>query len=331
MGIELNNFNILYFIYGIVGGLGIFLYGLRLMSNSLKHLAGKKIITLIERTTGSPLKGLITGTLITAIIQSSSATTSITLGLVTSGLMTFSQAFYVIMGANIGTTSTSVLIGLDISEHALPIIAIGAVLALFLKKERICLIGTTIFGLGLLFFGLDLVSSELINLSTFPFFQNSLQNLSQNRILATIVGALLTAMVFSSSAVIGITQKLYAAGSLDLYISIPIVLGANIGTTVTAVIALVGASIDAKRTALANILFNVFGAIVFLIFLHPFINLLFWIENKFFGENSMSTIALGHVFFNIASTIPMLLFVDQLLKFVCKVIPDRSLSGDLSY
>ena len=169
MGIELNNFNILYFIYGIVGGLGIFLYGLRLMSNSLKHLAGKKIITLIERTTGSPLKGLITGTLITAIIQSSSATTSITLGLVTSGLMTFSQAFYVIMGANIGTTSTSVLIGLDISEHALPIIAIGAVLALFLKKERICLIGTTIFGLGLLFFGLDLVSSELINLSTFPF------------------------------------------------------------------------------------------------------------------------------------------------------------------
>ena len=163
-------------------------------------------------------------------------------------------------------------------------------------KERICLIGTTIFGLGLLFFGLDLVSSELINLSTFPFFQNSLQNLSQNRILATIVGALLTAMVFSSSAVIGITQKLYAAGSLDLYISIPIVLGANIGTTVTAVIALVGASIDAKRTALANILFNVFGAIVFLIFLHPFINLLFWIENKFFVENSMSTIALGHVF-----------------------------------
>lgn len=317
-------FNIVDFIYGIIGGLGIFLFGLRLMSNSLKSLAGNKIIRFIERTTGSPIKGLITGTIVTALIQSSSATTSITLGLVTSGLMSFSQAFYVIMGANVGTTVTSVIIGLNISEHALLIIAIGSFLGLFFKKEKVSLTGTTILGLGMLFFGLDLVSSKLISLSDFSFFQTSMQNLSENRLLSTLTGALLTAVVFSSSAVIGIVQKLYEAGSIDLIAAIPLVLGSNIGTTVTAIVALVGASVDAKRTALANILFNIAGAIIFLIFLHPLTKFMLFIEQSFLSERSMGTISLTHIIFNIVSTVLMLFFVNALIKFVNKVIPDDS-------
>lgn len=323
MGIEVKSLNIIDFIYGIIGGLGIFLYGLRLMSNSLKYLAGQKIIHLIKKTTGSPIKGLITGTIVTAIIQSSSATTSITLGLVTSGLMTFSQAFYVIIGANVGTTATSVIIGLNISDHALVIIAIGAFLALFFQKEKISLVGSSILGLGMLFFGLDLVSSELIRISTFPFFQTTLQNLTNNRLLATLIGAVLTAMVFSSSAVIGITQKLYAAGALEISAALPIVLGANIGTTVTAIIALVGATIEAKRTAVANILFNIIGAIVFLVFLQPIIKLMILVENTFFIDHSMGTISFFHIIFNVVSTIFMLFFVDALIRFVSKLIPEK--------
>lgn len=319
----MNHLGIIDFIYGVVGGLGIFLYGLRLMSSSLKKLAGEKILHLIKRTTGSPIKGLITGTIATALIQSSSATTSITLGLVTSGLMTFSQAFYVIMGANVGTTATVVIIGLNISDHSLLIIAIGAFLALFFKKEKTCLIGSTIMGLGMLFFGLDLVSNELIMLSSFPFFQTTIQNLTQNRLLAALIGAVLTAMVFSSSAVIGISQKLYAAGTLEMAAALPVVLGANIGTTVTAIIALVGASIDAKRTAIANILFNIAGALIFLVFLYPLIKLMILIEHSFFSENSMATIALFHIIFNVASTILMLFFVDALIKLVNKIVPDK--------
>jgi phosphate:Na+ symporter len=271
----------------------------------------------------------VTGTLVTAFIQSSSATTSITLGLISSGLLTLNQGLAIILGANIGTTVTPIIIGLNLSDHALPIIALGAFLTLIFKKEKIRLTGSAILGLGMLFFGLELISSQLLGLTKTGFFQDAINTMSHNSMLGFLVGTLFAAAIFSSSAIIGILQKIYESRSMDLMVAIPILLGANVGTTLTSVFSLIGASIEAKRAALANIIFNFAGAVLFIIFIGPFTGLNQMIEDRFLKPYSMTTIAIAHIIFNVISTLIMFFFIDALVRLVTRMIPGNSRGNDL--
>jgi phosphate:Na+ symporter len=316
-------------IYAVLGGLGLFLFGLRLMSTSLKNIGGKKLVNFLAKTTDTPLKGLVTGTLVTAFIQSSSATTSITLGLISSGLLTLNQGFAIILGSNIGTTVTPIIIGLNLSDHALPLIALGAFLTLIFKKEKVRLVGSAILGLGMLFFGLELISSQLLDLTSTGFFKDSISSMSHNSMLGFLVGTVFTAVIFSSSAIIGIVQKIYESRSMELVVAIPILLGANVGTTLTSVFSLIGSSVEAKRTALANIIFNFAGAVIFIIILGPFTSLNQLIEDRFLKPYSMHTIAIAHIIFNVISTVIMFFFIDPLVKLVTRMIPGDSRGNDL--
>jgi phosphate:Na+ symporter len=321
MGILLTTINIQNMIFYIFGGLGIFLYGLHIMGESLKNLAGAKLKILIEKTTNTPLKGILMGIVITVLIQSSSGTTALTVGLIGAGLMTLPQAIAVIIGANIGTTVTSFLIGLKIANYALPMIGIGAFAIFFSKRKRISLMGSSLMGFGMLFFGLEMMGVQLKVLTTLDFFETLMVTLSTHPILGVIVGTSLTALVQSSSASIGILQQLYSTGTIPLLAAIPILLGSNIGTTVTAILASLGSSKDAKRTALAHVYFNLLGTIAFLFFLKPYTRLFTWIETTYLEAGDKLTIAFAHMGFNILTTFIMFFLIKYLVKAVEKSIP----------
>lgn len=318
-------FNMFYTIIGIIGGLALFLFGINMMSDGLKKLAGNKMKMIIEKTTNTPLKGIFVGAFVTALIQSSSGTTALTVGLVSAGLMTFPQAVGVIMGANIGTTVTSLLIGLDISKYSLIFVAVGSFILFFSKKAKIKEAGYVVLGFGLLFYGLELMSSGLSSiLEQYNDFAVSIfQTFSQWPILGLFVGILFTAVIQSSSAAIGILQSLYAVGNISLVGAIPILLGANIGTCITAVLAAWGSSVEAKRTALVHAMFNVFGALLFMIILRfayaPFIGL---IESTF-NLNPKMTIAVAHFIFNIVATFILYFFIKYMVAFANKVIKGK--------
>ena len=308
-------------IFIIIGGLGIFIFGIYLMGESLKKIAGSKLRLIIEKTTDTPLKGVLTGIVLTAILQSSSATTAIVVGLIGAGLMNLRQGISVIMGSNIGTTVTAFIIGLNISEYALPIVGISACFVFLSNRKKIVQIGSAFLGFGLLFFGLDLMGEQLKTVSQLPFFQEFMQTLSTNSILGVLVGAGITAVIQSSSAAIGILQKIYSTGAMELVVAIPILLGSNIGTTITAVLSSLGSSREGKRAALAHVLFNVLGTILFIIFLNPFQSLMHWIETSFISSYSMTTIAVAHILFNLITTVIMFFFISYLAKLVEKIIP----------
>jgi phosphate:Na+ symporter len=308
-------------IFMIVGGLGIFLYGINLMGDSLKALAGNKIKIIIEKSTNTPLKGILMGILITALLQSSSGTTAITVGLVRAGLMTLPQAVGIILGANIGTTVTSFLLGLPIKEYALPIMALGSFLIFFIGRKKTKQLGGVILGFGMLFYGLDIMGGALKQLVNLPAFENALLAVADKPILGLLVGSISTAIIQSSSATIGILQELYTTGYIPLVGAIAIVFGDNIGTTVTAVLASLGGSIAAKRTAAAHVLFNIFGSILFMLFLGAYTNLIQGMENVFLdGEKHKLTISYAHMIFNITNTFIMFWFVKQLVWLVTKII-----------
>jgi phosphate:Na+ symporter len=308
-------------IFMIVGGLGIFLYGINLMGDSLKALAGNKIKIIIEKSTNTPLKGILMGILITALLQSSSGTTAITVGLVRAGLMTLPQAVGIILGANIGTTVTSFLLGLPIKEYALPIMALGSFLIFFVGRKKTKQLGGVILGFGMLFYGLDIMGGALKQLVNLPAFENALLAVADKPILGLLVGSISTAIIQSSSATIGILQELYTTGYIPLVGAIAIVFGDNIGTTVTAVLASLGGSIAAKRTAAAHVLFNIFGSILFMLFLGAYTNLIQGMENVFLdGEKHKLTISYAHMIFNITNTFIMFWFVKQLVWLVTKII-----------
>jgi phosphate:Na+ symporter len=321
MGILLSTIDVQRMIFYIFGGLGIFLYGLHIMGESLKNLAGAKLKVLIEKTTNTPLKGILTGAAITVLIQSSSGTTALTVGLIGAGLMTLPQAIAVIIGANIGTTITSFLIGLKIANYALPIIAVGAFVTFFAKRKKMNLTGTALMGFGMLFFGLELMGEQLKILTTLEFFETLMVTLSHNSVLGVLVGTLLTALVQSSSASIGILQQLYSTNTIPLLAAIPILLGSNIGTTITAILASIGSSKDAKRTALAHVYFNLLGSVVFLIFLQPYTRLFEWVEATYLVPGDKLTIAFAHMGFNILTTFAMFFFIRFLVLIVEKSIP----------
>ncbi len=323
-------FNIWWELLAVFGGLGIFLYGINLMGDSLKEVAGDKMKIIIEKTTNTPLKGILVGAGVTALIQSSSATTALAVGLVRAGLMSFPQAVGVIMGANIGTTITAFIIGLKIEKYALLFIGIGAVLIFFFKKPKIKEIGKIILGFGMLFFGLSTMGDALkrileqYNDQAMRLFET----FSNYPILGLIIGTVLTAGIQSSSATIGILQTLYNTGKISLLGALPILLGSNIGTTITAIFAAIGGGVAAKRTAVVHTLFNVLGAILFMILLRwayvPFIDL---IETKFLtpitgDESPAMSIAIAHMTFNVVSTFILFFFIKQMIRIAKKIVKD---------
>ncbi len=315
----------------VFGGLGIFLYGINLMGDSLKDLAGNKLKIIIEKSTNTPLKGILVGAGLTAIIQSSSGTTALTVGLVRAGLMTLPQAIGIIMGANIGTTVTSFIIGLKIQEFSLVFVGIGAILIFFINKRFIKDLGKVILGFGLLFFGLQLMESGLdYIIVTYEEQVNALfATFSKLPIVGVVVGTVVTAIVQSSSATIGILQSLFNTGKIELLGALPILIGCNIGTTVTAIIASIGGGVEAKRTAVVHAMFNIIGAVIFMILLRwAFVPLMTVINDWLgtmdaFGPNSKMTIAIAHMIFNFTTTFILFFFVKQMVFVACKIVKDK--------
>lgn len=308
-------------VFYILGGLGIFLYGIGLMGDSLKALAGNKLKLIIEKSTNTPIKGIFVGIIITGLIQSSSGTTALTVGLVRAGLMTLPQAIGIIIGANIGTTVTSLLLGLKIKEYALPIMAAGAFLVFFTQSKKYKHFGGVVLGFGMLFYGLDLMGSSLKQLTELPEFVSMLQSVGDKPVLGMFAGAITTAVVQSSSATIGILQSLYSTGSIPLIGAIAILLGNNIGTTVTAILASLGGSIAAKRTAAAHVLFNLVGSLIFMLFLTPYTKFIQFLEVNILHEsNPELTISFAHMGFNIINTFVMFWFINQLVWLVKFII-----------
>ncbi|ERJ12604.1 Na/Pi cotransporter family protein [Haloplasma contractile] len=328
-----------YTLFHLLGGLGIFLIGINLMANSLKKLTGSKMKTLIEKLTNSTYKGILVGIFVTVILQSSSGTTALTISLIRSGLMTLPQGVGIIMGANIGTTVTAFLIGLNIKNYALPIMTVGALLAFFAKRLKVNLVGCTILGFGMLFYGLKLMGSGLKPLSRLPAFANFMIDLSDNPLLGVFAGTALTVLVQSSSATVGLLEELYAQNAIDITASIPVLFGDNIGTTITSVIAALGGSLAAKRASAFHVLFNLIGTVIFLtffiIFKTPIVQFIVLFEGQFLDgmvEEAASkphvTIALAHMFFNIANTFLLVWFVNHIVRLVKIIIPGKGEDKD---
>ncbi|MBB5180846.1 phosphate:Na+ symporter [Planomicrobium koreense] len=302
------------------GGLGIFLFSIKYMGDALQKAAGDKLRGILDRFTTNPFMGVLVGIVVTVLIQSSSGTTVIVVGLVSAGFMTLRQAIGVIMGANIGTTVTAFIIGLDVGAYALPIMAIGAAMIFFFKKNQIQNIGQVIFGFGGLFYGLELMSDGMKPLRESQAFIDMTINLSEMPILGVLVGTIFTVIVQSSSATVAILQGLYAEDILNLQASLPVLFGDNIGTTITAVLAALGTSIAARRAAAVHVLFNIVGTIIFMILIIPFTAYVQWISGVLALEPKMQ-IAFAHGSFNVANTIIQFPLIGAWAYLVTKVIP----------
>ncbi len=314
----------------ILGGLGIFLFGINQMGDSLKSIAGSKLKTVIEKATNTPVKGILVGALVTAIIQSSSGTTALAISLVSVGLLSFPKAVGIIFGANIGTTITSFLTGAGIEEYSLWFVGIGSIIAFFVKKEKIKQIAFAILGFGFLFFGLQLMGDALKVLLE-AYEEETKQLFSSfdgdfGWIFGLLSGIGITAVMQSSSAVVSILQEIYMESTLTIKGALPILFGCNIGTTITAMIVSLGGNTEAKRTSFIHILFNTIGSILFLIFLSPYSALMESIEQNFVLSSGMErkmTLAFAHIIFNIVTTIVLYFFINHLIKLSYAVIKDK--------
>ncbi len=316
-------------IFMFVGGLGIFLYGIKQMGDGLQAAAGDRLRDILNRMTSNPVRGVIAGVLITVLIQSSSGATAITIGLVSAGFLSLRQAIGVILGANIGTTVTAFIIGLDIGAYSLPILAVGSFMLFFFKSNQIINVGRVLFGFGALFYGLELMGDGVGPLADLEYFQNMMLAMSDNSFLGLAVGIILTVIVQSSSATIAILQNFYANGMVDLQAALPILLGDNVGTTITAVLAALAGSIAAKRAALVHVIFNIIGATIFMILLPIFVIYVGHLED-FFSLNKPMTIAFAHGSYNIINTLIHLPFVGALAWLVVKIVPGRDFSEDFT-
>ena len=306
--------------FHFLGGLGLFLYSIKTMGDGLQQAAGDRLRYYIDKYTSNPFFGILVGIGMTALIQSSSGVTVITVGLVSAGLLTLRQAIGIVMGANIGTTVTSFIIGFKLGDYALPMLFLGAVCLFFTKNRSINNIGRIIFGVGGIFFALNLMSGAMEPLKDLQVFRDYMVELSKNPILGVFVGTGLTLLIQASSATIGILQNLYASNLIDLQGALPVLFGDNIGTTITAIIASLGANIAAKRVAAAHVAFNVIGTIICIIFLVPFTALIQWFEGALNLAPEM-TIAFAHGTFNITNTILQFPFIGALAFVVTKLIP----------
>ncbi|NSW91544.1 MAG: Na/Pi cotransporter family protein [Firmicutes bacterium] len=315
-------------IFGLLGGLAIFIYGMNLMGDGLQKTAGERMRRILEILTGNPIIGVVVGTLVTMLVQSSSATTVMVIGFVSARLMTLTQAIGVIMGANIGTTFTAQLIAFKIGNYAYIIAAIGFILYFFFKKRMLKYIGQSIFAFGLLFIGLNIMGDVMKPLAQNPVFTNLILKLGEHPVLGVLVGTISTVLIQSSSAVIAVLQNLASQPMPDgihalvsLETAIPILFGSNIGTTITAILASIGAKVNAKRAAVAHSMFNIFGTLVFIWFVPLFAEFIKLISPK--GDEVVvisRQIANAHTFFNTFNTIIWLPFIWLLAKFVAFIV-----------
>lgn len=305
-------------LFKFVGGLGIFLFGIKYMSDGLQKTAGDRMRSLLATYTTNPVMGVIVGIAVTILIQSSTGTTVLTIGLVNAGLLTLRQAIGVIMGANIGTTTTAFIIGIKIEDYALPIIALGAFLLFFIKKKTYQYIGQFVFGFGLLFLGLKTMGGGVKPLSELQVFHDLITSMSQSPILGMAIGTIFTVIIQSSTAAIGILQSLAYEGMIDLRTSLPVLFGDNLGTTITAVLAALGASVAAKRAAAVHVVFNIFGVTIFMIALQIFYQAVVFLSGDL---NIRMQIAVAHGLFNVTNTLIFLPLIPFLAWVVIKLIP----------
>ena len=315
----------------ILAGLGLFLFGIEYMGDGLKGYSGDKLKNIIDKYTSSPFKGILIGAFVTCLIQSSSGTTALAIGLIRSGLTSLEQSIGIIMGANIGTVITSVFVGLKISQYAVYFIIIGAFFLMFSKNKKTKYMGQVIFGFGCLFYGLELMGDNLANISKVPEFSQVANYLSQNPWLGLLGGTLLTTAVQSSAAVIAIAQQMYGSGAIGLSIALPFLFGSNIGTTITAVLASFGGTIPAKRAAFFHVLFNVVGSIIFMLILTPFTMLIQWLASSLHILPELQ-LSLAHGIFNIVTTIFFFPLIPSIVKLIKKILPNskKEINMDLS-
>ena len=322
----MNTGEILSFLPGLLGGVAIFLFGMNMLSEGLQKTAGEKLRHIISILTNNPLIGIFVGAIVTAVIQSSSATTVMVIGFVSAGLMTLKQSIGVIIGANIGTTVTAWLVSIDIGDLALPLAGIGFILYFFPKLKKLKYIGQIIFSFGLLFVGLNIMSDMMAPLAKSQAVADTMLNVSDNRFLGLFIGTVFTAVIQSSSAAIAILQKLAiqttATGEplITLRAALPILFGSNIGTTATALLASIGATVNAKRAALTHTIFNVVGSLIFIWFIGPFEHVVSLLMGGTVMPRSMDTaIAYSHTIFNLINAVLFAPFIGLLAKFVTQI------------
>lgn len=314
----------LFLVINLLGGLGLFLFGMKMMGDGLENFAGDKLKGIFDKITSNPIKGVITGAVVTMLIQSSSAATVMVVGFVNSGIMNLMQAAYVIMGANIGTTITAQLITFNFSAIVPVFIAVGAAFVLFNKKKNLKEIGYIALGFGILFLGLNNMSGAMKPLRESVVFTDLILGLRGHAILSLLLGALMTAVIQSSSAVTGILVALASSGVIPIDVAIPVLLGSNIGTCVTALISSLGTTNAAKKAAMIHFFFNVIGALIFLI--PPIRGLLQTIVTSITpgsgGDEVARQIANSHTIFNVTNTILLLPFTKYLVALVNRLLPE---------
>lgn len=310
-------------ILSMAGGLGLFLFGIRTMGDGLENAAGAKLKRMLEVLTGNRFLAVLVGFVVTAIIQSSTATTVMVVGFVNAGMMSLAQAVGVIMGANIGTTVTSLLIALNFSSVAAAAVLVGVILMLASKKTVVKNLGAIFTGFGLLFLGIDMMSDSMAPLRDSAGFMNFIVTVSESPLrplFGIILGIVMTAVLQSSSASVGVLQTLAMQGLVPLKFSVFVLFGQNIGTCLTALFSTVGAKKNSKRAAVIHLLFNLIGTGIFILIalLTPYVE---WIEKL--SPDPMAQIAISHIVFNIVSTVVMFPFAKVLVKLSCLLVPGK--------
>ncbi|WP_165172626.1 Na/Pi cotransporter family protein [Adlercreutzia sp. ZJ242] len=315
---------------GLLGGLALFLFGMNLMSERLQKVAGERMRNILRLMTKNPVLGVLAGALATAVLQSSSATTVMTIGFVSAGLMGLPQAISIILGANIGTTMTAQIIAFKISDYIFLFVFLGFILSFAGRRERVKDIGLTIFAFGVLFLGIDTMGAAMKPLASSPVFTQMIAQVADIPVLGVLVGTLMTLVVQSSSATIAVLQNFASqpgpdgvSSILGLQGTIPILLGDNIGTTITALLASIGQSRSAKRVALSHCIFNISGALLFIWFIPAFAQFVQMISPAGPEVDVISRqIANAHTCFNVAMTLIWLPLIPLMVKIVMTVLPD---------
>lgn len=310
---------LVYFL-GFLGGIALFMYGMQLMGDGLQKAAGAKLQKILEAMTGVLALGVLLGAVVTAVLQASGATTVMTVGLVNAGLLTLKQGFGIIMGANIGTTMTAQLIAFKLSDYVPVLIFIGFLVQLLARRSRTKYLGQVLLGFGILMMGMDIMGKSVMPLRNYQGFVDFIGAFSNNPILGIGIGVVMTVLIQSSSATIGILIAMAGQGLIPLEGAIPVLLGDNIGTCITAVLASMRANQTAKRVALAHVMFNVIGSIIFVTFMTFFIKLVMLISPA--GDIARQ-IANAHSAFNIINTLLFMPFVGYFIKFIERILPDK--------
>ena len=308
-------------VVGLAGGLAFFLYGMEKMSDGMKSSTGDKMRAILAALTQNRVVGLIAGAFVTCVIQSSSATTVMLVSFVQAGLMSFANSLAVILGADIGTTITAQLIAFKLTDYALMMIAIGFGMQMLSKNENTKNIGNVILGFGILFFGMKLMSDAMKPLRTYPAFIQMLEGL-ENPLLGIMAGAVFTALVQSSSAFTGVVIVLAQQGLITLEAGIPMIFGANVGTCVTAGFACIGASREAKRVALAHVIFKIGGVLLFIFWIPQFADMIRWIAG-YFGSGTARQVANAHTIFNVTLALLFLPLTSAFGKLILSLFPDK--------